>query len=326
MMHANGRAEIPSFSLRQLAYLVAAAEHPTLAAAAEQLRISPSALSDAITDLERQIGERLAIRRRSQGVTLTPAGVAVVAHARRVLAESEELRQSVGVGARELAGPIMVGCHPQLVPIVMPPILADFSRAHTHVDVSFIEGDHDELVEPLRSGRLDVAFMYDYHMPGSLASEPLFGLVSHALLSAGHPLAGRERVALKELIAEDLILLDATPSTDHTLSVFRSQGLRPHVRHRTRSFEAVRSLVGRGLGYAVLVSRPASTVSYEGDPVVRVEIEPPVEPVGVSLAWMPDRALAGRAIALVDFAAGYDWPTVPEAEGVRTLHSSETPN
>ena len=84
--------------------------------------------------------------------------------------------------------------------------------------------------------------------------------------------------------------------------------LAPHVRHRVQSYEAVRALVGRGLGYGILVQRPANPASYEGYPVAMKEIAPAVAPVGVDVIWPAAPAPTERTRALIDYARSLPWP------------------
>lgn len=301
-------AALPAFTLRQLAYFTAAADEGTIAGAAALLRVSPSAMSDAITELESVMRERLCVRRRAHGLTLTPAGEQLVHHARRILAEAEELHRSVG-GEGQLSGPVVIGCYPTLAPAILPPLLQDFAALHPGIELSIREATQDRLAEDLTSGRIDVAFVYDMLVPGDTERARLYELQAHVLLAEDHPLTGRETVRLEDLVNDDLILLDAPPSSEHTLSVFAERGLRPHIRHRTASYEVVRTLVARGLGYGILVSRVANPNSYEGLPLTAKAIEPPVRPVAIDMIWAPDRPVPARTRALIEFARGADWPT-----------------
>ena len=70
----------------------------------------------------------------------------------------------------------------------------------------------------------------------------------------------------------------------------------------------MRTLVGRGLGYGILVQRPANPASYEGYPVVMKEIEPPVAPVGIEVIWPAATPPTARTRALIDFARSIRWP------------------
>jgi len=300
--------DAPDFTLRQLSYLVSAADAGTITAAAERLHVTPSAVSDALTELERVMGEQLCIRRRSQGLTLTGAGAQVVARARTLLSDAGELALSLRSTDGELVGPITIGCYPTLAPTILPPLLHDFGEAHPRVELHIIEATHDELEGKLESGEVDLAFVYDLLIPGNPRRQRLYEVPAHVLLAADDTLAAADAVRLEDVADRDLILLEAPPSGAHTLSLFAARGLTPRVRHRTASYEAVRTLVGRGLGYGVLVQRPSNPASYEGYPVVMKEITPPVAPVGIEIIWPATSPPSERTRALIDFARSIQWP------------------
>lgn len=298
---------VPDFTLRQLGYLTAVADAGTIAAAAAELRVSPSTLSDALADLDRLVGAPLTVRRRAHGVSLTSAGVHVVERARPLLAASRELMIGLRGEPGELVGPITIGCYPTLAPTVLPPLLHDFGEAHPRVDLHIREATHDQLEGRIESGEVDVAFVYDTLVPGHPRRERLFALPAHVLLAADDPLAQAETVRLEDVAPRDLILLDAPPSSAHTLSLFEARGLTPRIRHRTASYEAVRTLVGRGLGYGILVQRPANPASYEGYPVAMKEISPAVDPVGIDVIWSATIDPPDRVRALISFARSISW-------------------
>ncbi|MGM1029359.1 MAG: LysR family transcriptional regulator [Actinomycetota bacterium] len=302
------RLDAPVFTLRQLSFLVCAAEAGTVAGAAARLHVSPSAVSEALTELERSLGAQLTVRRRARGLTLTSTGVDVVARARALLASARELESSLSAALGELVGPITIGCYPTLVPMVLPPILQGFAREHPRVELEIVEATHDRLKGRLESGQVDVAFVYDTLVPGEPRRARLFELPAHAVLAADDPLATEPTVRLEQLVERDLILLDAPPSSEHTMSLFAARGLVPRVRHRVQSYEAVRALVGRGLGYGILVQRPANRASYEGYPVAMLEIVPAVPPVGIDVIWPATPEPTERAQALIRFARSLAWP------------------
>lgn len=300
--------DVPPYTLKQLAYLVAVEDEGTVAGAASRMHISASALSDAITDLETLLGAQLCVRRRAHGASLTAAGRVVSTQARRILSEARELTLSLSSEDGELAGPITIACYPTLAPTVLPPLLHDFGEKHPRVEMEIREITHDALEGKIESGEVDVAFVYETLVPGNPRRKRLFELPAHVLLSAQDPLAGRTAVQLEDVVDRDLILLDAPPSSDHTLSLFAARGLTPRVRHRTASYEAVRTLVGRGLGYGILVQRPVNPASYEGYPVVMKEITPAVAPVGIDVIWSAVARPSQRTSALIEFARSIRWP------------------
>ncbi|SDR77284.1 LysR family transcriptional regulator [Agrococcus carbonis] len=300
--------DAPGFTLRQLSFLVCAADEGTVAGAAARLHVSSSAVSDALSELERALDAQLTVRRRARGLTLTTTGAEVVARARALLADARELEASLRGEPGELVGPITIGCYPTLAPTVLPPLLQRFGRAHPRVELDILEATHDRLEGRLESGQVDVAFVYDTLVPGQPRRARLFSLPAHVVVAADDPLADDGSVRLEELAERDLILLDAPPSSEHTLSLFAARGLTPRIRHRVQSYEAVRTLVGRGLGYGILVQRPANDASYEGYRVVMLEIAPAVPPVGVDVIWPATREPAERTRALIDFARSLPWP------------------
>lgn len=304
----------PSFTLRQLAYLVAVADTGTVIGAAERMHVSPSAMSDAITELERVLGTRLCVRRKSHGVTMTSAGLRAVTDARDLLRAADELGVTVGSRGDRLTGPLAVGCFATIGPAVMPALLNDFGARYPGLDITFTESTQDRLVALLDSGQLDLAFVYDAYLPAHVPRAPAFSVRPHVLLAADHPLAAAPSVRLEQLVDEDFVMLNAPPSTDHALSLFTARGLVPRVRHRTGNPDVVRALVGRGLGFGMLIQHQPEHLHCSSHPVVRREIEPPVDPVEIVVVWSPTLKLSARGRALVEYAQSADWRPDGDAE------------
>lgn len=311
MAEATGRAEegadvvrIPTrFTLRQLGYLLAVADTGSISAAAQRLHVTQTAVGSALSDLERALGTQLLVRRRAHGVVLTPAGTYVREHARGLLAGAAELELSALDAGSALRGPLALGCYSTLAVTLIPPILQEFGRAHPDVELDFVADQQEPLEQRLLAGELDAALLYDMNLPQGLEARTISEARAYALLCADHPLAGSPTLSLAALAEDPLVFLDLHPSGEHTLSVFRAAGVAPRIRYRTTDFELTRSLVGRGLGYALLVQRPARDETYEGLPVVPVQIEPAPAPVRVLLAWNAAVRPTRRARALMDFIA-----------------------
>jgi DNA-binding transcriptional LysR family regulator len=289
-------------SLRQLAHFVAVAEEGTISGAAERLFMSQSALSESVTELERALGADLLVRRRAQGVSVTPLGIMVLDGARRLLADGAELTYLVRGDGHDLVGPLVVGCFVTLAPTVLPKLLAEFEQLHPRVSLDFVEGPQDQLKEALLAGEIDAAVLYDMGPLEDLDRIVLYTARGYALFGAEHPLADREIVTLEELAGEPLILFDQPPSTDYAMACFRARDLVPNVRHRTHSHELTRSIVARGRTYAILVQRPPNKQSYEGLPILEKEVEPPLPACPVILAWPRARRPSPRVQALIEMA------------------------
>ncbi|MGO2112823.1 MAG: LysR family transcriptional regulator [Pseudoclavibacter sp.] len=296
------RRDGAEFSLRQLSHFVAVAEEGAINAAAERLFMSPSAVAASITELERILGTDLCIRRRAQGVLLTPSGRLVLARARALLGEAAELRYFVEGGDAELVGPLAIGSYLTLAPTLLPGLLHDYETMHSRVSVNFIESEQDSLTVSLRNGEIDVAVLYDLGRLDEFERVTLFRARGYAFFAEGHPLAERETLSLADLADEPLVLFDRPPSVDYVMAAFSAQGLVPTFRHRTSSYETTRALVARGKTYGILVQRPNNKRSYEGLPVVEREVVPPMPEAPVVLAWSREHRLSPRAQAFVDLA------------------------
>lgn len=257
----------PRFTMRQLKYFLAVAEAPTISAAAERLNISQGAVTEALDELERQLSAALFVRRRAHGVTITTIGRALIGQARAVLSAAEDL-QSLAAGKGErLAGQVVIGCYPTLAPFLAPKLVSEFERLHPEVDLKVFEGAGDEIAARLHDGQCDLALLPDYDLPEGTSWDLLYSLKARVVLPAAHPLAAGRDVRLRDLADEPLIQFEVEPALSNTRQILRDVGVTPRLGRRARSVELVRSLVGRGLGYAILLHHPPGDISYEGRPL-----------------------------------------------------------
>jgi Transcriptional regulator len=288
-------------TLRQLEYFVAAAEAGTMSSAAEELSVSQSAVSLAIAQLERALGAQLFLRRRAKGLSLTPAGVHLRGEARRLLEHVGELESSVGSLGQELTGRLVIGSFPTLTPFLIPRILQEFPAEHPGVQIDFMDGSAVELQEWLLDGRCEVALTYDLGMSPGVTTTTLFRAKPHVLVSVDHPLAHQGKVWLRDLADYPAILIGYPPSADWFTKVLEQGGITPQVLHRAVDFEAVRSLVARGIGWSILVQRPAIDVSYENRRLAMLDIRDHIDDIAVVLATPASARLTRRARAFIDF-------------------------
>ncbi|NKX52966.1 LysR family transcriptional regulator [Arthrobacter mobilis] len=291
------------FTLRQLELFAALPDHPTLSAAAVALHISEPALSQAITGLEKSVGEQLCVRRKAKGLQLTPAGQFFAERARRLLREAGELASELAEVNGRLKGPVRLGCYTGLASNVLPPVLAGFPALHPEVVLEIEVGSQDELLSALDAGRLDAAIVYDLQLPPGLQRRNIYETEVVAILAADHRLAGEAAVDLTELAPEPLIMLESTPSTLNTRLMFAERGLNPNLLMSVPVIELVRALVGRGLGYSLLMSRPNSQdTTTEGRRVVVRPLAPRSGITSVTAVWPEQVAPSRRTAAVLDFA------------------------
>ena len=291
------------FTLRQLEYFDATASEGSLAAAAKRCNVSASALALALDELEYHLSVQLFVRRKAKGVTLPPAGSRLLSHARRIMSGAESLAADAWQASSSLNGRFAIGCFPTLAPFYLPGIMQVFQRQHPELSLDPLEAAAPELDELLLQGRIDVALMYSVDVSPQFAFDPVREYRPYVMVATDHPLAARASIRLAELAAEALILLDVHPSRLNTEHIFSSLNLRPLIGHTTTSFELVRCLVARGLGFSVAFQRPASTATYDGNELAILELDEDVEGTVAGLARPAGAPRTARHDALLAYFA-----------------------
>lgn len=268
-------------SLRLLRYVVAAADAGSVSEAAVRLNVSQPSISGAIAQLEGELGLKVFVRHHARGVTLTAAGQHVVIQARALLNHAQDFAQGAHALGTTPRGEISVGCFVTLAMRYMPPLLTGFRDAHPGITVRLEEGDQSAILEGLCSGRTEFALSYGYSLPEEVHAERLAELPPHAIVAADHPLAGRAGISIHELAAEPFILLDLPHSRDYFAGTFAACGLQPRIAFRSRSYELIRGMVGRGLGYTLHNVLPCTDTTYDGSRIAILPLSERVAPVQV---------------------------------------------
>jgi DNA-binding transcriptional LysR family regulator len=188
-----------------------------------------------------------------------------------------------------------VGCYEVFAPYVMPALVARAVKLHPDLAVNVVESDQTRLDAGLRRGDTELALLYDFGLDADFSVTPLAELTPYVLLADGHPLAAAASLSLRELASEPLVLLDLEPSRDYFLSMFRERALQPLIAHRTRSLEMVRGLVGHGVGYSILATKPANNMSYDGRALVTRPLSDRVKNSQLVLASLARKPLSPAA-------------------------------
>ncbi|WP_418961201.1 LysR substrate-binding domain-containing protein [Streptomyces tritici] len=255
----------------------------TIAAVAEALSFTASAVSQQLGVLEREAGVPL-LERSGRWVVLTPAGRTLVTHADAVL-ERLELAVSQLAGAREgVSGPLRIGTFPSGGPAIVPATLAELALQHPALEPMLQEIDSARVSDGLRAGELDVALVHDYdfvpappdatmdHVP--LLEEPMY------LATSGADTAPATRPVKGDTLAELLGPWAASPwitarrgTTGHAMAVRACQaaGFQPRIRHQVNDFRTVLALAAIGQG-AGLVPEMATTHAPEGVVLTRLPL------------------------------------------------------
>ena len=268
--------------LRHLRYFVAVAEERHFGRAAQRLHMAQPPLSQAIRQLEGDLGVTL-LRRTTRRVDLTEAGAAYLDRARSILAEVEEAAQEARHVAAGAVGHLAIGCVGSATYSLLPALSRHLAAELPGVDFAF----RGEMLAPdqvtaLRSGEIDVALLRPPVVDLALSVTPLRRDRLVVALPVDHPLARRRQVRVADLGGVDLIVHSADRRSvmyDVVVGLLRDAGLDAHVRHEVGETSTLVTLVAGGLGVAV-VPEPVTALALDG-----VTYRPLVRPTaGVDLA------------------------------------------
>ncbi|MDP2086412.1 MAG: LysR substrate-binding domain-containing protein [Gemmobacter sp.] len=294
-----------SFTLRQLRFFVAAAEQGSVSGAARVLSISQSSVTEAVRGLEDDLGVTL-FDRQARGLQITHKGSAFLRHARQILADVSRAREAFHGDAEPAGGRLSLGVTSLVAGYVLSDILARFRRAWPQVELNVIEDSGDYLQHLLIGGELDVAVLLTSSVRDRLALQVETLLVSpfRLWLPLGHPLAQQEAIARDELAGYPLIQLMVDEVEEATRALMGTIRPPPRVTFRTRSVEAVRSLVATGAGLALLPDLVYRPWSLEGDRIEIRDVSGDLPTVHVGLAWRRGAPLQAAALHFVRSARG----------------------
>ncbi|GAA1953912.1 LysR substrate-binding domain-containing protein [Nocardioides panacihumi] len=252
--------------LRHLRYFVAVAEERHFGRAAERLHMAQPPLSQAIRQLESELGVVLLLR-TTRRVDLTEAGAAYLARARSILAEMDEAAHEARRVAAGVVGRLAIGCVGSATYSLLPALSRHLATELPGVDFAF-RGEMlaPDQVEALRSGVIDVALLRPPVADLSLTVTPLRSDRLVVALPVDHVLARRRQVRVADLRDADLIVHSADRRSvmyDVVIGLFRDAGIDPRVRHEVGETSTLVTLVAGGLGVAV-VPEPVTALALDG--------------------------------------------------------------
>jgi DNA-binding transcriptional LysR family regulator len=289
-----------AFTLRQLQFFVAAAEAGSVTGAARALSISQSSVTEAIKGLEDDLGVTL-FDRQARGLDLTHRGSLFLRHARTILADVAGARQAFRAEAEADEGRLSLGVTSLVAGYVLSDILARFRRSYPRTDLSVIEDNGDYLQHLLIGGELDVAVLLTSSVKDRMALQVETLVVSpyRLWLPLGHPLGESHAISLDALSGEPLIQLMVDEIEESTRRLMAALTEKPRIAFRTRSVEAVRSLVATGAGLAILPSLVYRPWSLEGDRIDIRDVSGDLPTVQVGLAWRRGAPLPRAALNFI---------------------------
>ncbi len=231
--------------LRHLRAIDAVATHRSLLRASSALGLSQPALTRSLQDCEQALDLKL-FERHARGVTPTPAGEAVWAGARRILAELGRLEEELDQLSSPTAGTVVLGALPVAAVGLLPGVLAALRVSHPQLAVRLVQGRTEELLPLLASGEIDlvVGRLYEPAAPDGFMREALYDEPISILARAGHPVLREPEPQIATIARYDLVLPTMSQRMGQEIEhLLHARGLVPASCLRSSSVGFIRELL-----------------------------------------------------------------------------------
>ncbi|NGQ93495.1 LysR family transcriptional regulator [Rhodobacter sp. HX-7-19] len=277
-------------SLKALHYFATAVDRGSVAHAATDLNIVPSAVLAAVNQVEECFKLQLVTRQRSKGIVLTATGQMLIPKIRRLLQEYEHLMDDGANLRTSLTGQLTVGYYAPVAPAFIPEIVSSLVHGNSNVALKFVECDNSVAQAGLMAGKFDVIICVSSNLKPEISYKTLLEMPAYLLMPKSHPLAEAGHVSLEQMSGEKFVLLDLPVVSEHYSHLFEWTGVTPRLVATATSLEMVRSLVGAGLGCSILHMHPKTWQTYSGHSVVGVPIVPKPDPLRLVLGYLPGQS------------------------------------
>lgn len=262
-------------NLRELEYLIALDEERHFHRAAERCFVSQPTLSGQLKKLEQELGVLL-VERNNRQVSMTEAGLAVVKHARTVLAEINAIRDVSSYFQDPMVGDLRVGIIPTIAPYLLPVIMPQLNKHFPKLKLWLYEYQTHILLEKLQRAELDfliVALPIEKH---DFVELDLFREPFRLAVKKDQSLAKKKLINMSDIAKEELILLEEGHCLrGHILDVCLLAGVKEQGQFNATSLETLRHMVGEGMGMTLIPELAVPTKTTKADMIRYIEFSDP---------------------------------------------------
>lgn len=257
-------------SLDKLATLRRVVELGSVTLAADELKYTPSAISQQIKKLEKDLDQPL-IRRQGHKLIATDAGRALAERARRIFVELDVAESELDAIRSGHEGTVSVGTFPTLAASLLPRVIKKFSSSFPEVKLKIVSARLDELVENLQRGSTDVSFLWEHSWKPfnaeGVAVDPLYSEESVVVVPSTHHLADWKEIGLEQLRDDKWILRTGQHPVMETLQHAAAHArFRPSIAMHVNDYQEAQAMVSVGIG-VLMVPRSAVALKH---PDVRI--------------------------------------------------------
>jgi len=308
-------------TLRQIKYFIAVSETSKISTAATLVSISPSAITEAIKELESITGVKLITRHR-RGVKLTFDGYRFLQHCRNITASVSNAAFAMSNTHTDLAGTLKLAMTFTVSGYFVASPLARFQRTFPHIRVNIEEYKRNSIEDQLLDGKQDLAVLLTSNVVNKeLTLKTLVKSKRRLWTSTNHDLVEKQEITLEDISRYPYIQLMVDEASTTHMSYWRKHNTRPQIVFRTGSVEAVRSMVAIGSAVTILSDLVYRPWSLEGDRIEAHNVTNEIPSMDVGLAWSKHIEINPCAQAFIDFCM-MEYTSGRSRYGFSEIHSA----
>ena len=244
-------------------------EKRSISAAANSMGYTPSAISQLVASLEKELGLKLLVRSQ-KGVTPTPEGETMIPAFRAYLAREQEIYQIASELKGVIKGNLSIAAYPSAATCWLPEIVRRFKSEYPGIQINIMESVRENIFRSFEQNAADMAIMV-YSEPMPYEWLPLIELPVLAALPEDHPFADKESFPIKECENNDFILGSWGKEVE-ILEILRQNDVHPDIKYTTYDTPATLAMVRMGLGISLVNELSAR---YWNEHIVKLPLDPP---------------------------------------------------
>ena len=284
-------------SIRARAFLESV-ERGSFKAAADALGYTPSAVSQLVAALEKDLKLTLLIRSK-KGVTITPEGRKLIPIVRSFLAREKEMYELAAEMQGLSVGDLTIAAYPSIATTWLPELVRNFQRGYPSIQFNIMEGVRQEIFRHLDDHKADMGFLA-YAEPMEYEWIPLAEEDMIAVVPENHPLAGADCYPVSRL-EEDPFIMTSWGQDFEILNIFKKNNVSPQVRYTTYDTPASLAMVRMGLGVSICNELAAQ---YWNEHLVKLPLDPP-ESITFGIAYTSEEHMTAASKKFLDYAVKY---------------------
>jgi DNA-binding transcriptional LysR family regulator len=286
--------------LRQLEYFYTVSKLNNFTRAAEQLHVAQPSITNAIHNLEQELGVQL-FDRTKRRITRTNEGEFFLERVEKILNNVQEAISDLNDLKNLNKGIIKLGIPPMIGAYLFPTLFICFKQAYPKLELQVLEEGSKSMLSILENDDLDLGIIILPEESKTLNMIPINTEQIVICLAEGHRLSKEKTISFRQLEDEQFILFkDDSYIRNEVIHQCNKYGFAPNIVLSSNQTETIKGLVSKGIGISFLMN----DIAKNDDKFISIPLEEPMN-VTIGLAWQKDKAISRAAQAFISFIVNY---------------------